>query len=182
MMDQTVFIPDGKDKKLPAYTEWGYNSFGAKYEQSYFLATKDVDPCKIIYQDGTLHFHLTGKLTDNGNDRDKQENMELIFSFPFAPLDSYDGLVSLNGFKTDFPDASCKITLNRNFEPENIVIQGGQLFFKRTQLLYIDGEKNRVILSGYFDLHFLRNGKTEQISNGRFDLGVNKNFYFETED
>jgi hypothetical protein len=176
-MDETVFIPDKKDRNLPAYTEWGYNSFGARYGQYYFLVTNIVDPCKIIYQDGILHFYLNGSLTGNvtaGNyDR---ENMTLIFSFPFSPVSTYADLVSLNGFKIDLPNESCTITLNRNYETIDITPQGGRLFFKRTQLLYIDGEKDRTILSGYFDLQFLVAGKTEKITDGRFDLGINKDF------
>jgi hypothetical protein len=174
LMDQTVFIPDGKDKNLPAYTEWGYNSFGAQYGSSYFLVTDKVDPCLITYQDGILHFHLTGGLTGNANNPDyKRESMRLSFSFPFSQVDSYTDLTPLDGLKIDLPDATCGVMLTLDSEPVSITVQGGRLFFKRMQLLYIDGEKDRAILSGYFDLQFLRNGKPEQITNGRFDLGVN---------
>ena len=45
------------------------------------------------------------------------------------------------------------------------------------QLLKIDGEENRVILSGLFELRFLKKGRPETISDGRFDVGINNDFY-----
>ena len=32
-LDKSVFIPDKDYPDLPAYTEWGYNTFGALYDR-----------------------------------------------------------------------------------------------------------------------------------------------------
>jgi hypothetical protein len=46
------------------------------------------------------------------------------------------------------------------------------LYFKRIQLLSIDDIENRIILSGTFGIKFLKNGLSETISDGRFDIGI----------
>ncbi|GHT62402.1 hypothetical protein AGMMS50239_15620 [Bacteroidia bacterium] len=176
VMDETIFIPDEKDSNLPAYTEWGYNSFGAKYERTYFLASHDIVPCKIVYQDGILHFSLSGRIGTRyyyGEDK-----MKLTFSFPISyPIMEYKDLTALNNLEINLTDASCEVKIERNGKVELIHPRSGHLFFKRTQLLRIDDKENRVILSGLFEMSFLHNGVPEQISDGRFDLGVNKDFY-----
>jgi hypothetical protein len=180
VMDKTIFIPDGNDGNLPAYTEWGYNSFGAKYERLYFLASEAIVPCKVIYQNGLLNFSLSGNLRSYATGSDyyfRYEDMTLTFSFPYARMTAYADLVALHDTRIDLTGASCTVTLERDNTPVDITLFGGYLFFKRAQLLGIDGVTDRVILSGYFDLQFLSNGKPESISSGRFDVGINMEFY-----
>jgi hypothetical protein len=177
-MDRTIFIPDDNDKNLPAYTEWGYNSFGAKYERTYFLATNDIVPCKITYQNGMLNFYLSGYLVGNvASHYYNAEKMTLAFSFPSSPMNNYADLVSLNDTQIDLTDASCIVKIERNNVETALIPRIGHLTFKRAQLLSIDDEVNRVILSGTFDIQFLMNGRPENISDGRFDVGINKDFY-----
>jgi hypothetical protein len=179
VMDKTIFIPDEKDENLPAYTEWGYNSFGAKYERLYFLATDAIVPCKITYQNGTLNFYLRGNLHNNAEKYYYQkENMTLMFSFPSDRMSAYADLVSLHDVQIDLQDASCHVKIERDNNVTDLTPQSGRLFFKRAQLLRIDGMVDRVILSGYFDMQFLIDGKPERISDGRFDIGINNDFYY----
>jgi hypothetical protein len=168
-LDSTIFIADKDDRNLPAYTEWGYNSFGAVYERNYFLATNNIVPCKITYDKGLLNFCLTGK-------NDGRE-MELTFSFPSQEMSHYKDLIALNKTTIDILDNNCSFTIRTNGYKENVTPVSGYLTFKRAQLLKIDGEDNRVILSGVFELRFLKSGRPETISNGRFDMGINKDFY-----
>jgi hypothetical protein len=184
VMDKTIFIPDENDENLPAYTEWGYNSFGAKYERLYFLATNEIVPCKMTYQNGMLSFYLNGNLSSGKSSSSyyyKQEDMTLVFSFPSSPMTTYAHLISLNDVQIDLQDASCHVAIERDNNTTALTYQTGRLFFKRAQLLRIDGDEDRVILSGYFDIQFLINGKPERISNGRFDLGINRDFYYFSE-
>jgi hypothetical protein len=45
---------------------------------------------------------------------------------------------------------------------------------------HLQCEENRIILSGTFELRFLKNGHPESISKGRFDMGItDKNFYLQ---
>ncbi|MDR1610549.1 MAG: hypothetical protein LBS08_03460 [Candidatus Symbiothrix sp.] len=175
VLEKTIFIPDENDSNLPAYTEWGYNAFGAKYERSYFLAANDIIPCKIVYRNGILLFSLSG-YTGTGYYND--ERMTLTFSFPISsPIREYSDLTALHNLEIDLTDASCEVKMEKDNQEEIINLLSGQLFFKRTQLLRIDGKENRVILSGLFEVSFLNNGIPERISDGRFDLGINKDFY-----
>ena len=66
----------------------------------------------------------------------------------------------------------------RNAIAEDITVLSGNLFFKRVQLLRINDKENRAILSGTFELTFLRNQLPEILSYGRFDLGIANLFVF----
>jgi hypothetical protein len=180
VLDRTIFIPDEHDKNLPAYTEWGYNSFGARYERLYFLASESIVPCKVIYQNGLLNFYLSGNLRSYTTGSDyyfRYEDMALTFSFPYDRMTAYADLVALHDTRIDLTATSCTVTLERDYMPVNIDVYRGYLFFKRAQLLGVDGVTDRVILSGEFDLQFLSNGKPGSISSGRFDVGINTEFY-----
>lgn len=171
-MDDTIFIPDLNNNSLPAYTERGYNSFGAVYERTYFLANRTVVPCKVTYKDGQVHFALIGHIEYNST-------ASLTFSFPAQPMDDYTDLLSLHQKSFDLRDpASCKVMFDREgVEIDLSTILSGNLNFKRAQLLRIDEKENRVILSGTFEIRFLRNGQVENISEGRFDIGINTDFH-----
>jgi hypothetical protein len=178
-IDSTVFIPDSDDPSLPAYTEWGYNSFGAKYERHYFLADNGVTPCKIVYREGMLHFSLSGVLRGDAYSS-YSGHMTLTVSFPAGPVTKYRDLLTLHEREIDLSDPSaCRINIDIPDTDSHTVVSplSGHLTFRRAQLLRIDGEENRVILSGTFDMRFLMNDKPENITDGRFDVGIHKDFY-----
>ncbi|MDR1553764.1 MAG: hypothetical protein LBS69_09935 [Prevotellaceae bacterium] len=171
VLDRTIFIPDESDPNLPAYTEWGYNSFGAKYERSYFLASNSIIPCKILYKDGKLQFSLIGNID--------YEKITLSFIFPFPSISDYSGLIQLNDKEINLVDADCTVKISQNDGNDKILnVLNGKLHFKRTQLLNIDDIPNRVILSGTFELRFMQDDFPESISDGRFDLGINNNTFY----
>jgi hypothetical protein len=66
----------------------------------------------------------------------------------------------------------------RNGSETTLNVLEGELFFKRAQLLRVDDEVNRVILSGTFDVRFLLNNLPAHISNGRFDMGITENIFY----
>ena len=173
LMEKTIFIPDENDSNLPAYTEWGYNSFGAKYERLYFIATNDIVPCKVVYQNGILKFSLSGRaglgysIWNNNNDK-----ITLTFSFPASPIKNFKDLLILHKKEFDLTDLSCEVKMAINSQQENISLLSSNLNFKRAQLLRINDKENRVILSGTFNMQFFRNDILETMSNGRFDLGI----------
>jgi len=171
-MDRTIFVPDEFDPTLPAYTEWGYNSFGAIYDRNYFIVSNGIVPCKITYQKGMLNFYLIGKIEQGA-----YRNMSLTFSFPSPPINDYADLIKLNNIDIDLTDASCLVKMEIDDNEEIITPINGRLSFRRAQLLKIDGVQNRVILSGVFELRFLRKDRPEIISDGRFDVGINNDFY-----
>jgi hypothetical protein len=170
-LDRTIFIPDESDPNLPAYTEWGYNSFGAKYERSYFLVSNSIIPCKILYQSGQLQFSLTGNID--------YEKKTLSFIFPFLSISDYSDLIQLNNKEINLADSDCIVKLSQRDGNDKILnVLNGTLHFKRAQLLNIDDIPNRIILSGTFELRFIQNEFPEIISDGRFDLGINNNVFY----
>jgi len=172
-MEQTIFVPDATDSNLPAYTEWGYNSFGALYERKYFLAANDIVPSKITIQNGIMTLSLSGRVAANNSSWSSRENMTLYFSFPIREtIRSYHDLVVLSQKEIDLTAASCEIKMYSNSSLTNIRVLSGHLFFKRVQLLRINEKEDRAILSGTFDLTFLRNEMPEGMTKGRFDLGI----------
>jgi len=172
-MDRTIFIPDDNDYNLPAYTEWGYNSFGAEYERNYFLASNSIVPCKITYHDNQLRFSLSGRVTGGSY---KTTTLSFIFT-PSTPILDYSDLVKLNGVKINLTTINCTVTMEQDGDEKTLSVMGGELYFKRTQLLSIDDKVNRVILSGTFDVRFLQNNLPMTMSNGRFDLGITQNVF-----
>jgi hypothetical protein len=104
--------------------------------------------------------------------------MTLTFSFPWeSSMKEYKNLTTLHNVEIDLTGASCEVEIEINGDKKVINPLSGRLFFKRTQLLRIDDKEDRVILSGIFDMSFLRNDIPESIYDGRFDLGINKDFY-----
>ena len=171
-MDRTIFIPDEDDPELPAYSEWGYNSFGAEYERDYFLVSNKIVPCKIVYSSGQLQFALSGKISSNGKE------MTLIFSFPFPEITDFMDLVQLNNEKINLSDSVCTVKILQDGTGDTTLnVSDGELHFKRAQLLSIDDKLNRVILSGTFELRFLQENFPANISDGRFDVGITKNYF-----
>ncbi|MDR1847239.1 MAG: hypothetical protein LBR17_03880 [Bacteroidales bacterium] len=174
-LDRTIFIPDPADSSLPAYTEMGYNSFGVKYERKYFTASFDEIPCKIIYENGSLSVTMTGFV-----DNDYKKSM-LKFVFPVSvAMNDYSDLLTLNNVKLDLTDPDCVVTFTREeTSTDTLDIRNGELHFKRAQLLYVNDVENRVILSGTFYIQFFNYSthQPESFSDGRFDFGINKDFY-----
>jgi len=172
-MGRTIFIPDPIDNQLPAYSEWGYNSFGAKIDRNYFLASNSMTPCKILYKNGMLNFSLSGYCNN-------YIETTLTFAFPFEQIHEYTDLLALDNKKMELATPDCKIIFTQNGTTDTLNVVDGELDFSRAQMLLIDEQPNRVILSGVFDFRYL-SGTDEfpvAVSDGRFDLGINKNVFY----
>ncbi|GHU68504.1 hypothetical protein FACS189413_05550 [Bacteroidia bacterium] len=176
-MDRTIFIPDETEPELPAYTEWGYNSFGAIYDnRSYFVVSSVIAPCKILYKEGHLHFSLNGIM--KGSYLVESEKITLDFIFPSEKIEQYNDLLMLNDKQINLTSTDCVVKIIRNENERTLNVIDGILHFKRAQHLYIDDRSNRVILSGIFALRFLEYEFPTIISGGRFDVGINNNVFY----
>ena len=176
-MNKTIFVADATDVNLPAYSERGFNSFGAQYERRYFLSANDIVPCKITVQNGIMTFFLSGRMVTGYSSSGIREEMSLYFSFPVnETMNNYKDLMALHQQHFNLTDNSCKIKLVRDSRTEEIAILSGNLSFNRVQLLRINEQEDRVVISGVFDLTFLRNDMPEAISKGRFDVGISNLF------
>ena len=176
-MEQTLFIPDPYDKNLPAYTEWGYNSFGALYERMYLYSTYNIVPCKVIMQNGIMTFSLNGRYSSSYSQWGAGDDMTLNFSFPISePMTNYKDLLRLHQMHFDLTSSSVEIKMMQKGSVVNMTILSGNLHFKRAHLIRLDDQEDRVALSGTFEISFLRNGMPEIISKGRFDVGISHLF------
>lgn len=173
-LDRTIFIPDEHDENLPAYTEWGYNSFGARYERTYFLASRSIIPCKIMYANDSLHFLMDGICVNIY----PLSSMSLTMIFPSERIANYDDLLVLHKKVVDLSN-DCTVKLTSNGNEKIIAVTRGELNFKRVQLLKVDDVDNRIILSGTFELQFSGTSSfPESFADGRFDFGItSREFY-----
>lgn len=165
VLDRTVFIPDEENSSLPAYTEWGYNTFGAEYERGYFLASSYIIPCKIVYTNDQLQILLNGIFSGG-------KEMGMVFVFPAAEMRDYADLIQLHNTTIDLAATDCMVKIIQDGVETILDVTKGNFYFKRAQLLSVDEEVNRTILSGTFEVQFLQNGFPFTISDGRFDLGI----------
>jgi len=177
-LKKSVMIYDEEFTELPAYTEWGYNTFGAYYDREVFISNETVVPAKAIVTDGALSFVLNGhKGTYYYYDESNQ--MTLTFRLSGFTPGSYSDLIVLNDTVFDLSNPDYSVVIETAGNPINTfsIISGG-FQFKRAQNLLVDKQQVEVILSGYFELRALINGQPVTISDGRFDVGIGPdNFY-----
>lgn len=166
----TVFIEDPYYPGLPEDSEWGYNTFGAYIDREPFVSTENGLPSKIIVNADTIHMILKGKMAG--------KEVGLTFSFKgFSPESNYD-LTELNGTVIDLGESGRAVSLKIGNEIHTLDIIEGELNIRKVQRLYVDEELSRTIMSGYFQLKTFLSNEPIAISQGRFDLGIGyENFY-----
>jgi hypothetical protein len=176
-LKKSVWIPDPEYSDLPAYSEWGYNTFGVYYDRLPFISNNDLVPAKVVYTNDQTTFELYGQLGDPYTYGD-YEKMSMKFRISgFKPL-QYSDLISLNHTTLDLTDTLNRVIIIRDTAILNVKIISGELFFKRAQNLIVDKKPIEVILSGYFDFKALVNSEPITVWEGRFDVGVGSdNFY-----
>ncbi|MDO9255958.1 MAG: hypothetical protein Q7U54_10635 [Bacteroidales bacterium] len=175
-LKKSVFVYDEEFIDLPAYSEWGYNTFGAYYDRTPFVSNNTIVPAKVIVQNNEMSFVLAGpKQSENYY---SNSEMTMTFKMPgFAPAD-YTGLVKLNDTLIDLSKQEYQVLVSIDTSHYTATILSGELKFKRAQNLLVDKKQIEVILSGYFEFKALINNKPITVSDGRFDVGISSdNFY-----
>jgi hypothetical protein len=170
-LDNSVYVPDPVYRDLPAYTEWGYNTFGAYFDRELFIYN-DAVPAKVINTNGTTSLMLKGA-------KNYSTDMSLTFGLSGFSAQVYTDLAQLNDTVFNLADTSNHVIIKINNTATRLKVMNGELQFKRAQLLYIDDVPSRVILSGYFHLQALIDSEPVSIYSGRFDVGIadRVNFY-----
>lgn len=176
-LTQTVYYPDAEYTDLPAYSEWGYNTFGVYYEREPFVASGKI-PAKVVVTGGRFTFRLTGRMY--GGDWYSSDSNEMSLEFvlgDFAPK-TYTELTALNDTVFDLADERYAVVLTDGAVKTELDLLSGNLQFKRAQHLLVDNRSVEAILSGRFEFKFIRDGEPVTFSNGRFDVGIGyDNFY-----
>ncbi|MBP5667855.1 MAG: hypothetical protein J6X32_06885 [Salinivirgaceae bacterium] len=189
-IDNSIWINDPDDICLPKYSEWGYNTFGAVMgRRSYFVSSWLETPCSMEWHnnDSTLEFTMNGckayKATVSGSEYRAydDDDMSLTIIFPRdSIIDSCQKLYLLNGERIILTNPAIKILVkNGDNAPELVTdIRSGELFFKRVQMLYIDEKFEEAIVSGTFEIRYVKNGEKCELTDGRFDLGITPKLFW----
>ncbi len=179
-LKRSVFIPDETYPDLPAYTEWGYNSFGAYYDMEPFISNDYGVTAKMINTGGKTSFSLSGHMSHGYYyDYYPDDIVSLVFDFYNFDPQSYTDLISLNNHNVDLTDPSCKVRMITGTDDNELVILSGTMVFNRAQNLYVDKKLAEVILSGTFGFQALVDGEEPvSVTLGRFDVGIGFDSFF----
>jgi len=178
-LKKSVFIPDDVYSDLPAYTEWGYNTFGAYYDMIPFISTESGVPAKMINTGGKTSFLLKGHMSQGYYYYyDYNNETSLIFDFYSFDPQVYTDLISLDNLTVDLTSSTCRVRVLSDTANYDLNILNGEIVFKRAQNLLVDKKMVEVILSGTFEFQALINDEPISVTLGRFDVGIGKdNFY-----
>jgi hypothetical protein len=176
-LKKTVFMEDSELNGLPGYSEWGYNTFGAYYDREIFVSNNEAIPAKIVVTNNAMSLIFYGQKGNYYSYAD-DKMMELTFKLSgFIPA-KYSNLTALNDSIFDLKNPANLVQISVDSINYKVDILSGELNFKRAQNLIVDKKQIEVILSGYFEFKALINEKPVTISNGRFDVGISTdNFY-----
>jgi hypothetical protein len=176
-LKKSVMIYDEEFTDLPAYSEWGYNTFGAYYDREVFISNNEMVPAKVIVTNNEMSFLLDGQ---NGTSYyyGDYEEMTMTFKMPGFTPENYHDLIVFNDTIFNLTNPAYQVMVSIDTMKYIATILSGELTFKRVQNLLVDAQQIEVILSGYFEFKALIDEKPVTVSNGRFDVGIGPdNFY-----
>ncbi|MDR0792864.1 MAG: hypothetical protein LBE82_06110 [Chitinophagaceae bacterium] len=167
-LGQSIWVYDPNNTDLPAYSEWGYNTFGAYYDRAPFVSNTQT-PATILISNDTLIFNLKGVLLSGG-----VQDMTLTFRIvkPDWNINTYPDLVSLNQTNFDLTQPNCQVSFRSQSGEDTLKLTSGNLQFKRAQHLFVDGQSVETILSGVFAFSSTQNSDILPVTDGRFDVGI----------
>ncbi len=182
-IEDSVWIDDSEISGLPAYTECGYNTFGARYFGSSFFFSRNKDkPGYFIWRNDSLTFTLNGFLEDHDVIVDQDEyahsgyyrKMTLSIQFPCDTVKSFEELMCLDQKTIDLTDSVNKVYvyIMDFYNRTRIYPNSGTFDFKRVQRLFLDDKAEAMIVSGTFDVLSDVGGRILTLKDGRFDIGI----------
>ena len=171
-LKQIQYIEDPDYPGLPAYSEMGYNTFGAYINEQVFTVSYygSNRPFYLVADRECLTMTLYG--WRDGTD------LNMIFTLPIDStyhLEDYHSLLALDGktFTIDTTPTSCNVTMEGYYAPNIESIYSGYIKFEKVQQVLVDKTDAEVVVSGKFQFRaFTPNGTRIDVTGGRFDLGV----------
>ncbi len=163
-----TFVPDPIDPRLPKYTEEGNSVAGAlvnneiwKSQVSFFIYAYEEPTITISPNDDSITLTFYGS-TNN-------ESASIKFELKDLKIEKVEDFIGLKGKKITL-DGSKNIGYYTIHARDTYTNNGiGQIYFKHIKL---EGEK-KLLLSGTFGFTAKnKEGKTKEISFGRFDYMV----------
>ena len=176
---KSVMIYDNELTDLPAYSEWGYNTFGVYYDREVLISNNKEVPLKVIVTNNQTSFIFTGQKGNNSYYYNYAYHpMTLVLTLTDYVPTVYSDLSVLHDSTINLNSKNCKVELSIDTNKIPVKVIDGQFYFKRVQKVMVDKKPQELILSGYFDFKAIVNGNPITFSNGRFDLGLaDANFY-----
>lgn len=179
-LQETVWVSDENEPKLPMYTEQGYNTFGARFNREYFLSYRNGSqfPCLFSSKENNKL-----EMTFNGHVSSKGMQLKIVFPCGQA-IRSWKEMVALNGKTIDLTDPNVVVTTSyvdnydNTSESYTITPHNGSITFKKVNLLNIDGVVREAVVAGEFNFGYEYNGNRYIISSGRFDIGVDEDIFW----
>ncbi|MCW3789565.1 hypothetical protein [Plebeiibacterium sediminum] len=170
-LEESVFIEDPEVPGLPIYSEYGYNTFGVRYDRDVITNNTADYPLKVIVSDGSCSFNFNGR-------KDYYNDFNITLKLDnYLPNDEYD-LLDLNNQVIDLTGEQVDVEIEDNGKEESVEILNGQFTFKKVQRLTVDEVESGVILSGVFDFKAIINGEPVAFSYGRFDVIISYSNFF----
>ncbi len=170
-LEESVFVEDPEVPGLPIYSEYGYNTFGVRYDRDVVTNNTTDYPLKVIVSSGKCSFNFSGR-------KDYYEDFNIKLTLDnFLPEDEYD-LLDLNGQVIDLNGEHVEVAIEDNGRDESIEILTGQFVFKKAQRLTVDEAESGVILSGVFEFKALVDEEPVAFSYGRFDVIISYSNFF----
>ncbi len=170
-LEESVFIEDPEVPGLPIYSEYGYNTFGVRYDRDVITNNYSDYPLKVIVDNGVTNFMFKG-ITESYD----SFNINLVLT-DFLPQDEYD-LLELNGKVIDLEGNDVVLEIEEGDIERSIEILSGEFEFKKIQNLKVDEVDSGVILSGVFEFKVLLDDEPVAFSYGRFDVIVSYSNFF----
>lgn len=179
-LDKSIFIPDKDYPSLPAYTEWGYNTFGALIDREPFVYSDFKVPTKIICNGGKMSFSLKGHMGKSNYSYYDSNGKNAALNFDLYGIEpgSLSDLMKINDTIIDLSKPQCKVSITIDTVKKNIIVINGFLNFKRAQNIIVDKQQSEIVLSGTFDFQGIIKNEPSSISMGRFDLGIARDNFF----
>lgn len=172
-LSKSIYIPDPENNGLPAYSEWGYNTFGAYIDRCIFVSNDYVIPVKVIVTEGNTSIRFQG---GHGSCSDGEEFLTFKL-LGFSP-ESYTDFSIFNDSTINLTNENVEVYMHDESEINKVHVISGEFTFRRIQKLYVDDELVEIIASGVFEVKGLMQGEPGFINDGRFDVGIgNDNFY-----
>ncbi len=176
-LKSSVFMADPENPELPAYSEWGYNTFGAYYDRVVFRYNDYTVPAKVEVTEGNTRLTFAGQYSQDFY-YDPQNAMSMTFEFPDFNPSNFSDLTTWNEKNFDLKTGIVNVLIHKDTVQPQVQILSGILQFNRVQLLKVDDKLEQAILSGYFNFKALIDGVPVTVSEGRFDVGISQdNFY-----
>ena len=164
-LNESIFIEDLDNLGLPIYSELGYNTFGFYYNSIPVTSSTWRDnPLQIKTEAGNSVFTFKGNSPTRAN-KLKLQMKDVVISAP-------EDLRDFAGQRIDLSTDDVVVQLGNNVD--TLTVNSGSFEFSSIRVMTLDGQYEGIIASGTFELDGQLYSENISITNGRFDIRIDK--------